>query len=335
VKVLVTGATGFIGQHVASLLVEQGDEVRVLIRTGSPVVLPSGLPVRQIPGDIRDRDACIRAARGCEGIFHVAADYRLWVPNPAEMFATNVEGTVNMMEAALRCDAQRVVYTSTVGALGIPADGAPGNEDTPVFEKNLFGPYKRSKYLAEQRVLDFAAKGLPVVVVNPSAPVGPGDHKPTPTGKVIVDFLNRRIPAFMDTGLNLVHVKDVAMGHLLAYRKGRIGERYILGNRNLSFSEILRILGNITGLPVPVIRLPYSGVLAAAYFSEGISRWITGKEPRIPLNAVKMARKPMFFDATKAVRELGFPQTSVKQALSDAVDWFRDRKYVSRTGRQD
>jgi dihydroflavonol-4-reductase len=327
VKVLVTGATGFIGSHVARLLVEEGFSIRVLVRPHSKVKHLASLEPEIAQGDLRDSDAVFQAVKGTKAVFHVAADYRLWVPNPDEMFETNVNGTYNVLDAAHKCGVEKVVYTSTVGVLGIPKNGAPGAEESSVDVRSLSGPYKRSKYLAQEEALRFAGSGLPVVIVNPTAPVGPGDRKPTPTGKMVVDFLNGRMPAYLDTGLNLVHVDDVARGHILAYRHGKSGEKYILGNQNLTLRQIFQMLGEIAEKHAPRIRLPYLPVLAAAYLSEGLSR-VTGKEPRIPLHGVRMARKHMFFDPQKAVRELGMPQTPVKQALKDAVDWFTDHAYI-------
>ncbi|MBI4774870.1 MAG: NAD-dependent epimerase/dehydratase family protein [Deltaproteobacteria bacterium] len=330
-KVLVTGATGFIGGHLTRLLVERGDHVRALVRPASDREMLSSLEAETVFGDVRDCESVVRAAKGCDTVFHVAADYRLWVPNPSDMYETNVQGTVNVLEAALAVNVHRVVYTSTVGALGIPKNGSPGDETTPVKERDLCGPYKRSKYLAEQKALAYNGKGLPVVIVNPSTPVGPGDRKPTPTGKMIVDFLNGKIPAFLDTGLNLVHVEDVAEGHILAHQRGKPGEKYILGCRNLTLAEIFRLLAEASGLPAPKIRLPYAPVLAAAYVTEAVSRSITHREPLICLNAVRMAKRKMFFDNTKAVRELGISQTPVERALEEAVTWFRNHDYVHRT----
>jgi dihydroflavonol-4-reductase len=327
VKVLLTGATGFIGSRLARLLVEEGFSLRVLVRPHSKADHLAALEPEIVPGDLRDSDAVFRAVKGTMAVFHLAADYRLWVLNPVEMFETNVKGTYNVLDAAHRCGVEKVVYTSTVGVLGIPENGTPGTEETPVDARYLSGPYKRSKYLAQEEALRFARMGLPVVIVNPSAPVGPEDRKPTPTGKMIVDFLNGRMPAYLDTGLNLVHVDDVAKGHILAYRYGKSGEKYILGNHNLTLRQIFELLGEIAEKRPPRIRLPYFPVLGAAYLSEGLSR-LTRKEPRMPLHAVRMARKHMFFDPQKAVRELGMPQTPVKQALKDAVVWFTEQAYV-------
>jgi dihydroflavonol-4-reductase len=329
VTVLVTGATGFIGSHLVRILTAEGFSVRILARPHTDIGFLAPLEPEVAYGDLRDRDAVFRAVKGTKGVFHVAADYRLWVPNPAQMFETNVQGTHNVLEAALQCGIEKVVYTSTVGVLGIPQGGIPGDEETPLDVWALSGPYKRSKYLAQEKAVSFCAAGLPVVIVNPTAPVGPGDRKPTPTGKIIVDFLNRRMPAYVDTGLNLVHVEDVARAHIQAYIRGKAGEKYILGNENLTLRQILQLLGDIAHLPAPRVRLPHLPVLAAAYCCEGLSHW-TNKEPRIPLHGVKMSRKRMFFNSKKAIEQLGMPQTPVKQALRDAVSWFRDHAYVYR-----
>jgi len=324
----ITGATGFIGGHVAGHLLEKGWNVRALRRSGSLPPHMEKLDVEWRQGDIRNVDQVRSAMAGCEVVLHVAADYRLWARNPKEIYETNVTGTVNVLRAALLNRAERVVYTSSVGALGLRADGAPANETTPVNIKDMVGHYKKSKFLAEREAEHFLAQGLPVVMVHPSTPVGPGDHKPTPTGKIIVDFLNGRMPAFLDTGLNLIHVSDVAEGHLLALERGRIGEKYILGNQDLTLSAIFALLEKVSGVPAPRFRLPYRPILFLGYFFQTVSR-ITGREPLIPYEGVKMARRFMFFDASKAVRELGLPQTPVELALAEAVTWFRDYGYVT------
>ncbi|MGQ9654713.1 MAG: hopanoid-associated sugar epimerase [Thermodesulfobacteriota bacterium] len=330
-QVMLTGATGFVGGNLLALLMERGFRVRCLVRGGKlPPLAPDPWDVEVCQGDLRDFESVESCAAGCEVIFHVAADYRLWVPDPHIMFAINVEGTRNVLRAAAKVAVRRVIHTSTVGTLGIPRDGSPGTEETPVGLQDMVSPYKRSKFLAEQEALRAAAEGLDVVVVNPSTPVGAGDVKPTPTGRIITDFLNRRMPAYVDTGLNLVHVKDVALGHILAMERGRSGEKYILGNENLTLREILGLLARICGIPAPRVRLPKVPILALAYLNEAVSRWVTHKEPRIPLDGVRMAAKRMFFDASKAVRELGMPQTPVRQALEEAVQWFRDNGYVGR-----
>jgi dihydroflavonol-4-reductase len=325
---LVTGATGFIGGHVARLLIEQGWVVRALRRPGSSNPFLAGVDVDWLNGDIRDLEAVRFAMSGCRAVFHVAADYRLWAPRSQDIYETNVKGTTNVLEAALALGVERVVHTSSVGALGLNPDGTPAHEATPVSLKDMVGHYKRSKFLAERQAEQYVSRGLPLVMVHPSTPVGPGDHKPTPTGKIIVDFLNRRMPAYVDTGLNLVHVRDVAWGHLLALEKGQVGEKYILGNANLTLTEIFRLLEKISGIPAPRVRLPYSLVLVLAYGNAAFS-WLTGTEPRIPLEGVKMSHRRMFFDAGKAARDLGMPQTPVEQALREAAAWYQEHGYVS------
>ncbi len=323
----VTGATGFIGHHLTRLLLGAGWEVAAVRRAASRSPFRDLDGVRWFVGDVRDIDFMRRAVAGSKVVFHVAADYRLWVRDPEEMYANNVTGTVSVLEAALAGGVERVVYTSTVGALGIRDNGTPADETTPSDFSDMVGHYKRSKYLAERRAETFLARGLDIVFVHPSTPVGPGDYKPTPTGKIIVDFLCRRMPAYVDTGLNLVHVKDVAAGHLLALDRGRTGEKYILGNQNLTLGEIFLMLERISGVRASRWRVPLGPVWVAAQLSEVLSR-VTGREPLIPLEGVRMARHHMFFDSGKAVRELGLPQTPVWVALREAVDWFRANGYV-------
>ena len=326
-KTLVTGGTGFVGRAVVEELLAAGREVRVLVRNPRHPAL-KGLAVETVRGDLKDPASLKAAVQGCDQVFHVAADYRLWVPDPEEMYAVNVQGTKDLMATAAAAGVSRIVYTSTVGTLGNPGDGTPGTEDTPVTIEEMVGHYKRSKFLAEQAVLEFARQGLPVVLVHPSAPVGPWDSRPTPTGQIIVDFLRGRMPAYLETGLNLVHVRDVAKGHLLAAERGRIGEKYILGHRNMSLSEILHLLAEISGRPAPKVRLPYLPVLGLAYVNEFWATYISRRPPRMPVAAVKMAKKFMYFDSSKAVRELGLPQTPVRQALAEAVAWFREHGYA-------
>jgi dihydroflavonol-4-reductase len=332
-RALVTGATGFVGAHVARALAARGVAVRCLVRAGSRRDALSGLAVERAEGDLRDRASLDAAVAGCEWVFHCAADYRLGV-RPAEaaaMRATNVGGTESLLAAAAEAGVRRVVYTSSVGALGHRADGAPADEATPVVIDDMIGPYKRSKYLAERAAETWAARGLPVVIVNPSTPVGEGDWKPTPTGQMIVDFLNRGYPAYVDTGLNLIDVRDVAEGHLLAAERGRTGERFILGCRNMTLKEILDALSALTGIPAPRMRVPHWLPLAAAYVEEGLAR-LSSRPARFTREAVRMSRQRMFFDAGKAVRELGLPQTPVEEALGRAVAWFTERGYVKGRG---
>ncbi len=325
-KTLVTGGTGFVGRAVVLELLARKRPVRVLARNPRHPAL-EGLPVEVAVGDLRDRASLDAALSGCSRLFHLAADYRLWVPHPEEMYLTNVGGTENLLAAALAQGVERVVYTSTVGALGNPGDGTPGTEATPVSLNEMVGHYKRSKFLAERLALDFASRGLPLVVVNPSTPVGPWDWRPTPTGQMIVDFLKGRMPAYLETGLNLIHVADVARGHLLAEAKGEVAEKYILGNENLSLSRIFQLLAQVSGRPAPRFRLPYWPVLGMAYLNEFYSG-ISGQPPRMPVTAIRMARKYMYFDNAKALKYLGLTLTPVPQALAEAVAWFRDRRYA-------
>jgi dihydroflavonol-4-reductase len=323
-KTLVTGGTGFVGRAVVEELLAAGRTVRVLARNPDHPAL-AGLAVEVAVGDLRDPGTLERALTDCTNLFHVAADYRLWVPDPATMYASNVDGTRQLLTAAAAQGLNRVVYTSTVGTLGNPGDGTPGTEDTPVHLEDMVGHYKRSKFLAEAVALDFARQGLPLVVVNPSTPVGPWDSRPTPTGQIIVDFLKRRMPAYLETGLNLIHVGDVAKGHLLAEAKGQVGEKYILGHENLSLSQIFQVLAELTGIPAPTVKLPYWPVLGLAYLDEFFATYIRRRPPRIPVTAIRMAKKFMYFDNRKAVEYLGLTLTPVRQALAEAVAWFRQR----------
>jgi dihydroflavonol-4-reductase len=326
-ETLVTGGSGFVGRAVVTELLAAGRQVRVLARDpGHPAL--QGLDVEIAAGDLRDQVSLDRAVKGCRRVFHVAADYRLWVPDPETMYAVNVEGTRRLLAAAGEAGVERVVYTSTVGALGNPGDGVPGDEETPVSIAEMVGHYKRSKFLAEQAALEFARQGLPVVVVNPSTPVGPWDWRPTPTGQMLVDFLKGRMPAYLETGLNLVHVRDAARGHLLAEEKGRVGEKYILGHENLSLSQIFRMLSEISGVPAPRVKLPYGPVLVMAYVSEFWARHVSGRAPRLNVTAVLMARKFMYFDNAKAVTNLSLTLSPVLEALREAVAWFQQHKYV-------
>jgi dihydroflavonol-4-reductase len=327
-RALLTGGTGFVGAHVARALLERGDRVRCLVRAGSRRDNLAGLGVEWVEGDLRRPETLEGAAAGCREVYHCAADYRLWAPDPAEIYATNVEGTRHLLAAAAAAGAERVVYTSSVGALGLHPDGSPADETTPVALSDMIGHYKRSKFLAERLAEEAAARGEPVVIVNPSTPVGDLDIKPTPTGQMVVDFLNRKVPAYVDTGLNLVDVRDVAQGHLLAAERGRPGEKYILGGRNLTLKEIFDLLSELTGLPSPKVRLPHAVPMAFAALATGWAR-LTGRPPRVSLESVRMSKKRMFFDGGKAVRELGMPQSPIEGALERAVAWFRGHGYVT------
>ncbi|MBV8842766.1 MAG: NAD-dependent epimerase/dehydratase family protein [Bryobacterales bacterium] len=320
---LITGATGFVGWHVARKLLDRGDKIRGLARDPGRFRELEG--IEAVQGDLRVRATLDAAVAGCGVVYHVAADYRLWTKQPEEMFHTNVEGTRNLLEAARNAGVERVVYTSTVGCIGVPPDGI-GDEGSPVSREEMAGPYKQSKFLAERAALEFASQGLPVVIVNPTAPVGDHDVKPTPTGKIVVDFVRGAMPAFLDTGLNLVDVRDVAGGHLAACERGRTGERYILGAENLTLEQIFLKLGEITGIAAPKIQIPYAVAYAAGLVS---TAWagMSGKEPRAPLDGVRMARKKMWVSQEKAARELGYSPGPAAGALKRAVEWFRANGY--------
>lgn len=331
-KALVTGATGFVGFHVAKYLLRQGASLRALVREGNDASELEKLDVEICRGDIRDAQSVRHAVEGCRQVYHVAADYRLWVPDPHRMYETNVHGTRNVMQAALDLGVEKVVYTSSAGTLvSKKNNSAPFCEETPVELTDMVGHYKRSKFLAEREVGEFIRKGLPVVIVNPTTPIGAYDRKPTPTGKVIVDFLNGKIPAFIQTGLNFVDVEEAACGHWLAACHGKIGEKYILGNTNISLSAFFQTLAQASGLKPPRVRLPYGPVLFAAYLDEIFSRWVTHSHPRIPLTGVKMAKTYMYFDCSKAVRELHMSQAPIETAVYRAVDWYREKGYVRNT----
>lgn len=320
---LVTGASGFIGWHVARKLLARGAQVRALARPSSTI---RDLDVERVTGDLRDPASLEAAVKGCGAVFHVAADYRLWAKDPSELYQSNVEGTRNLLAAARRAGVERVVYTSTVGCIGMPP-GQEGTEATPVGIGEMSGAYKRSKFQAEQTALQFAEEGLPVVIVNPTAPVGDHDFKPTPTGRIILDFIRGDMPAFLDTGLNLVDVDDIADGHLLAFDRGQSGRRYILGCDNLTLQQIFAHLENVSGTKAPRWRIPYAVAYAAGVVT---TAWagVTGKEPKAPLDAVKMARKKMFVSADRARSELGFQPRPVEDALHRAVEWFRVNRYI-------
>lgn len=327
-KALVTGATGFVGAAVARAVAASGADVRVLVRSASDLGNLEGLTVERAQGDLRDRESLRRALAGCRQLYHVAAHYALWAKDPSVFYDINVTGTRTLLEAARDAGVQRIVYTSTIGAIGLPEGGGPGTEQTPVSLAQMAGDYKRSKYLAEQEVLTLAKAGLPVVIVNPSAPVGERDIKPTPTGQMIVDFMKGRMPVYIETGMNLIDVDDVAVGHVRAMERGRIGERYILGNRNLMLREIFEMLSPLTGVPAPTIKLPRLAILPLAYINTWIADYVTHRPPRIPLEGVKMAKYRMHYDCRKAVRELALPQPPIEIALEKAVRWFRAHGYA-------
>lgn len=321
---LVTGGTGFVGSHVVRRLCAEGFTVRVLARRTSPLRLLESLPVELVLGDLLDPESLRKAATGCDTLFHVAADYRLWARHPQDLYRNNVEGTENILAAARAAGVSRVIYTSTVGTIGFHRNGTAATEADFPDPKTLAGHYKRSKFLAEQVALRYAREAFPVVIVNPTAPVGEGDRKPTDTGKIILDFLNRNTPAYLDTGLNLVDVRDVAEGHLLALRRGKPGERYILGGQNMSFKEILEALSRIAGLPSPRLRVPY-GIAWCAGVVNGALAQVTGHPPRVPLDGVRMARYKMYVSSAKAESELGYRPGPVGGALERAVKWFREQ----------
>ncbi len=329
----VTGASGFIGGNLVHELVTREHKVKVLLRPSSDLRGLGGAEFEREEGDLSDVVKLKGAMRGCDWCFHVAASYHLWLRDYRPMYAANVEGTRNVIEAAGAAGCRRIVYTSTVGCIGLPqpVDGRliPSDEATPVSESQMGNHYKLSKWQAEQVAIRMARDGLPVVIVNPTAPVGPRDVRPTPTGQVIVDFLNRRMPAYLDTGLNWVHVRDVAIGHILAAEKGCIGERYILGHAagNWSMKQAFAVLEELTGIPAPGYRTPYWVALGAGYAYQALS-WFTGRAPRVPLAGVRMAKHKMYFSAAKAIRELGLPQTPPRQALADAAEWFLRNGYV-------
>jgi len=320
---LVTGGTGFVGAHLVRALLARGDRVRCLVRERSDRTNLEGLDIELATGDLRDRASLARAVAGCRVVYHCAADYRLFARRVADLYECNVEGTRNLLRAAGDAGAERIVYTSSVAALGLRA-GGPSDETVAASLETTIGHYKKSKLLAQQAALELAAQGLPVVIVNPSTPIGELDVKPTPTGRIIVDYLAGRMPAYVDTGLNLIDVRDVAAGHLLAEARGRIGEIYILGHRDLTLKQILDLLAELTGLPPVRVRVPHALPLAAAVLSTAWARLARG-EPRVSLESARMATKTMFFDASKAVRELGLPQSPVEEALRRAVDYFRAR----------
>jgi dihydroflavonol-4-reductase len=331
-RLFITGATGFVGSHVARLAAAQGADLRLLVRkTSNTNNLPAGSDL--VIGDLREPDAFASALQGCDALLHVAADYRLWVPDPAEMYKSNVDGTRELLRLAREARVPRVVYTSSVATMGFKTDGTVVDEATPVSEVDMIGHYKRSKWMAEQVALEAARNGQQVMVLNPTTPIGAMDTKPTPTGRIVVDFLKRKFPAYVDTGLNLVDVEEVARMHLVALERGRVGERYILGGENLTLKQILDRLAAMTGLASPTTRVPHSVAMAFAFFDETITGKLRGKEPRATVEAVRMGRKKMFASSAKAERELGLRVQNVDAALQAAVDWFVGRGYAPKPPR--
>ena len=324
----VTGATGFLGSHVARVLAGHGAGLRLLVRSSSNLKNLEGLNAETALGDLRDAASLEKAMSGCDTVFHVAADYRLWVRDPDEMYRSNVEGTRAILEAARKNGVRRVVYTSSVATMGFSSDGRPADEDSPVSLADMIGHYKRSKFMAEQVAMEAGRSGMDVVTVNPTTPVGEQDVKPTPTGRIVVDFLKRKFPAYVETGLNLVDVRECARGHVTALEKGKSGERYILGGENLSLKQILDKLGAITGLPSPKIKLPYIFAFATGIVDEVITGRVLRKEPRATIDTVRMGKKLMFASSGKAERELGWKIAPVEDALRRSVEWFRANGHV-------
>lgn len=322
--VLVTGGTGFVGSAVTRMLLDRCFDVRAMVRSSSDLTLLDGQDVERVQADLDDPESLRQAVSGCSALFHVAADYRLWVPEPDAIYRTNVEGTRALMRTAAEAGVERIVYTSSVATLGLTGDATPANEETPSSIDDMVGHYKRSKYLAEQAVQSLIDdEGLPAVIVNPSAPVGPRDIKPTPTGRLIRDLARGRLPAYVDTGLNVVHVEDVATGHLLAFDHGKIGERYILGGDNLHLGEIAQTVARLAGVRAPKLKLPIAPLMPIAHVIEAIWR-LTGKtsEPFITTDGLRMARKLMFFTSAKAKHELGYHPRSATEAFKDAIRWY-------------
>ena len=324
----VTGATGFLGSHVARVLSDGGANLRLLVRPSSNLKNLEGLKAETATGDLCDAASLEKAMSCCDTVFHVAADYRLWVRDPSPMYRSNVEGTRAILEAARKNGVRRVVYTSSVATVGFQGDGHPADEDSPVSLADMIGHYKRSKFMAEQIALQAGRSGMQVVTVNPTTPVGEQDVKPTPTGRIVVDFLKRKFPAYVETGLNLVDVRECARGHVAALEKGRSGERYILGGENLTLKQILDKLGNITGLPSPKVKLPYIFAFAAGVVDEAVTGRMLHREPRATVDTVRMGKKKMFASSDKAERELGWKIVPVENALRRAVEWFRTNGYV-------
>ncbi len=326
--IFLTGATGFLGSHVARVLAEQGADLRLLVRSTSNLKNLESLKAETVTGDLRDPASLEKAMSGCDTVFHVAADYRLWVTDPNEMYRSNVEGTRAILEAARKNGIKNVVYTSSVATIGFTGNGHPANEDSPVSLSHMIGHYKRSKFMAEQIALEAGRSGMRVVTVNPTTPIGEQDIKPTPTGRIVVDFLKRKFPAYVETGLNLVDVRECARGHVAALEKGRSGERYILGGENLTLKQILDKLAQLTGLPSPKVKLPYVFAYAAGAVDETITGRLLHGEPRATIETVRMGKKKMWASSAKAERELGWRTIPVDEALRRAVEWFRANGYA-------
>jgi dihydroflavonol-4-reductase len=323
---LVTGAAGFLGSHVTRQLVARGENVRVLMRPSSSNRAISDLSLEYVTGDLRDAASLERAMNGVQRVFHVAADYRLWAKNPQDIYDSNVGGTKNLLAAAKTAGVEQLIYTSTVATIAVDRPELP-NESTDSKLEEMVGHYKRSKWMAEQEVLHAARAGFPAIVAMPTTPVGPWDWKPTPTGKIVLDFLNGKMPGYVETGLNFVGVEECAAGHLLVAERGKIGERYLLGGENLTLKQMLDTLAKITGLAAPTMKIPHGVALGVAYVESAFSR-LVGKEPQIPVEGVRIAQHVMFVDASRAVRELGFEQGSVPAALERAVRWYQANGYV-------
>jgi len=333
-KVFLTGATGFVGSHVARAYAAQGAELRLLTRSTSNRAALEGLRAEVVTGDLTNAEGLRTALRGCEALVHVAADYRLWVRDPRAMYAANVDGTRGLLRIAREEGIAKVVYTSSVATMGFRSDLTMVDETTPVSVKDMIGHYKRSKYLAEQEAIAAAKAGQHVMILNPTTPIGAGDAKPTPTGRIVVDFLNRKFPAYVDTGLNLVDVEEVARMHVAALECGRVGERYILGGENLTLKQILDRMSAITGLPSPKMKVPHAVAMAFAFFDETITGKVRGKEPRATVEAVRMGKKYMFASSAKAERELGFKVLPIYSALRTAIEWFVEHGYAPPFARQ-
>jgi dihydroflavonol-4-reductase len=334
VRVFITGATGFVGGHVARRYAAEGASLRLLTRQTSRLDSLAGIDAEMVTGDLRDPEKLRTALTDCDALVHVAADYRLWVRDPEQMYAANVSGTRELLRLAREVGVQRVVYTSSVATMGFKADGTIVNEDTPVALADMIGHYKRSKFLGEQEAIQAAKAGQHVMILNPTTPIGAGDAKPTPTGRIIVDFLNKKFPAYVDTGLNLVDVDEVARMHVVALDRGVPGERYILGGENLTLKQILDRMSAITGLPSPSMKVPHAVAMAFAFFDESITGKLLGKEPRATVEAVRMGKKMMFASSSKAERELGFQVLPIYNAMRSAIDWFVANGYAPAFGKQ-